>query len=121
MLRPLAALFVSATVLAHGLAWPAVAAAPGSHACCVRVAALQQQCRTTVSCCPASERRQPGTVPPGSTNQGTSSPLLALTTLDAGVVSLVPSASAAALDAHALLRANAPPPLLYLKHLTLLV
>jgi hypothetical protein len=118
MSRPLVALFVSATVLAHGLAWPAVTAAP--HACCVRVVAVQQQCRTTVSCCPASERRQPGTVPPGSTSQ-TSSPLLTLTTLDAAVVSLAPTASAAALDAHALLRANAPPPLLYLKHLTLIV
>jgi hypothetical protein len=119
MVRPLAALFVSVAVLAHALAWPAATGASGAHACCVRLS-VQQQCRTIVSCCPASERRQPGTVPPGSNAQGTS-PLLTLTIIDATAASLVPVVSAATLDAHALLRANAPPPLLYLKHLTLLV
>jgi hypothetical protein len=120
MLRPFAALLVSMTVLAHGVAWPAATAAAGAHACCVRLGAAGQRCQTTISCCPASERRQPGTVPPGSAGQSTT-PVLSLTTLDAATAFHVPAADGQALDAHALVRANAPPPLLYLKHLTLLV
>lgn len=120
MLRPFAALLVSMTVLAHGVAWPAATSPASAHACCARVGAVEQHCRTTISCCPASERRQPGTVPPGSTGQSTT-PGLSLTTLDAATAFHVPAADGQALDAHALVRANAPPPLLYLKHLTLLV
>jgi hypothetical protein len=120
MRRPFAALLVSMTVLAHGFAWPAATSPASGHACCVRLNAVEQHCRTTVSCCPTSDRRQPGTVPPGSTGQSTT-PVPSLTTLDAATAFHLPAADAQALDAHALVRANAPPPLLYLKHLTLLV
>jgi hypothetical protein len=120
MFRPLAALLVSVTVLAQVLAWPAPASASGAHACCVRLRAVQPHCQTTISCCPASERRQPGTVPPGSTGQS-ATPVLTVAPIDAAAAFHVSTADGLALDAHALLRANAPPPLLYLKHLTLLV
>lgn len=123
MARSLTALLVALAVLVPGAASSSAAAqmaGMGTHACCLRM--QSKACAgTTITCCPAPERGRESTAPSSSsTAAGTAQPNGGHPSSTDALLQ-PPVAKALAFDAHAHVRANAPPGPLYLRHLTLLV
>jgi hypothetical protein len=122
MARSLTSLVVALAVLLPGVAWPsplAPGAGAGAHACCLRMK-MPGCAGSTITCCPVPERGHDA-APPSSSTAANIVPDQAQQACALHAAIPPPLAKALVFDAHAHARANAPPGLLYLKHLTILV